>query len=233
MGEIYLIRHGQASFGTDNYDRLSELGRRQSLILGDYLSGLNVDFDCAYSGTLVRQVDTGRLVLSRCGAFSSADITAMPQFDEYPSDSVIQASARVMETDPEMRSHFRQYRTDRRSFQRVLEWAMLGWAAGAHSAPGLETWNDFAGRVRQGLRLVAEKNGRSKRVAVFTSGGSICAALSSALQLSPENSLRLAWVIRNTSVTVLKYNAERISLFSFNSVAHLEGEAEPGLVTYG
>ena len=29
MGTLYLVRHGQASFGSDHYDQLSELGRRQ------------------------------------------------------------------------------------------------------------------------------------------------------------------------------------------------------------
>jgi broad specificity phosphatase PhoE len=39
MGTLYLVRHGQASFGADDYDQLSELGRRQSVRLGEYLRG--------------------------------------------------------------------------------------------------------------------------------------------------------------------------------------------------
>ena len=37
MGTLYLVRHGQASFGEDDYDRLSPLGHRQAQQLGRYL----------------------------------------------------------------------------------------------------------------------------------------------------------------------------------------------------
>ncbi|EPM78754.1 hypothetical protein A249_34210, partial [Pseudomonas syringae pv. actinidiae ICMP 18804] len=40
MGSIYLIRHGQASFGADDYDVLSPVGIRQSRVLGAHLAGL-------------------------------------------------------------------------------------------------------------------------------------------------------------------------------------------------
>ena len=36
MGTLYLVRHGQASFGTDDYDLLSELGVRQCERLGEW-----------------------------------------------------------------------------------------------------------------------------------------------------------------------------------------------------
>ena len=37
MGTLYLVRHGQASFGADDYDQLSPLGRQQAVRLGEYL----------------------------------------------------------------------------------------------------------------------------------------------------------------------------------------------------
>ena len=58
MGTLYLVRHGQASFGADDYDRLSDLGARQSERLGQYLAGKGLTFDAALCGTLRRQVDT-------------------------------------------------------------------------------------------------------------------------------------------------------------------------------
>ena len=36
MGTLYLVRHGQASFGAADYDNLSELGHRQAVRLGEY-----------------------------------------------------------------------------------------------------------------------------------------------------------------------------------------------------
>jgi broad specificity phosphatase PhoE len=67
MAIIYLIRHGQASFGAEDYDRLSELGRRQSQVLGEYFRGAGVVFDAVYSGDLLRQRETARLALDLGG----------------------------------------------------------------------------------------------------------------------------------------------------------------------
>ena len=38
MGNLTLIRHGQASFGEKDYDNLSDLGRKQGHLLGEYLN---------------------------------------------------------------------------------------------------------------------------------------------------------------------------------------------------
>src|SRR2546421_7898786 len=57
MSSVYLVRHGQA--GTrDSYDSLSELGRRQSRLLGEYLLSQGIEFTAAYSGALLRQQQT-------------------------------------------------------------------------------------------------------------------------------------------------------------------------------
>ena len=58
MGTLYLVRHGQASFGADDYDVLSPLGQRQSARLGEYFNSKGVRFDAALTGTLNRQVQT-------------------------------------------------------------------------------------------------------------------------------------------------------------------------------
>ncbi|MEP6966362.1 MAG: histidine phosphatase family protein, partial [Polaromonas sp.] len=58
MGILYLVRHGQASFGADNYDLLSPLGRQQSVRLGEYFKSKGLHFDAAFTGTLNRQIQT-------------------------------------------------------------------------------------------------------------------------------------------------------------------------------
>jgi broad specificity phosphatase PhoE len=58
MGSLYLVRHGQASFGADNYDLLSPLGRQQSVRLGEYFRYKGIRFDAALTGTLTRQIQT-------------------------------------------------------------------------------------------------------------------------------------------------------------------------------
>ncbi|HEX5285614.1 MAG TPA: phosphoglycerate mutase family protein, partial [Polaromonas sp.] len=58
MGTLYLVRHGQASFGAEDYDVLSALGHQQSLRLGEYFKYKGVRFEAALTGTLTRQIQT-------------------------------------------------------------------------------------------------------------------------------------------------------------------------------
>ena len=58
MGTLYLVRHGQASFGAADYDQLSELGQRQSVRLGEYLANKGVTLDAVLTGTLRRHQQT-------------------------------------------------------------------------------------------------------------------------------------------------------------------------------
>ena len=53
MSELYLVRHGQASFGADNYDKLSPLGHKQSYVLGQYFKNKKIAFDRIITGDLV------------------------------------------------------------------------------------------------------------------------------------------------------------------------------------
>ena len=122
--------------------------------------------------------------------------------------------------------------TDRYAFQRVFEGALLRWISGRYPVPGVETWEEFTGRVRAGIERVIQENGRKKRIAVFTSGGAITAVMQMALGLSDEETLKLTLPIRNASVSTFLYDDERFSLSSFNSVAHLEFCGDPELLTY-
>ena len=73
MAELYLVRHGQASFGTDDYDRLSTLGEQQSVWLGEYLSERKIDFDHVIIGTQLRHRQTAEgicLGMGRAPAFA-------------------------------------------------------------------------------------------------------------------------------------------------------------------
>ncbi|HCT32614.1 MAG TPA: phosphoglycerate mutase, partial [Sulfitobacter sp.] len=58
MGELLVIRHGQASFGADNYDKLSDLGHRQSEAVGQLLRDTGWVPDRTITGTLTRQKET-------------------------------------------------------------------------------------------------------------------------------------------------------------------------------
>ena len=63
MAKLFVVRHGQASFGAEDYDALSDLGRQQARWLGDYFAERGIRFQRAMSGSLKRQRDTARELL--------------------------------------------------------------------------------------------------------------------------------------------------------------------------
>jgi broad specificity phosphatase PhoE len=234
MSEIFFIRHAQASFGAAEYDKISELGLSQAEILGEYFAKLGLKFDAVYSGSMERHIITARRVISRNPKGDGEyQLRVAGEFNEYDSSTVVksQISDMILE-DPPLSEALPRIYTDQRSFQRIFEKAVLRWISGKYDSPGLETWHAFTQRVRSGIRKVMDEHGQKKRLAVFTSGGPLSAALQMALGLSHEDTIRLSWQIRNASVSTFKYNAERISLLSFNSVAHLELKNDPSLLTY-
>ena len=88
MAAIYLIRHGQASFGSDDYDQLSQLGIRQAEVTGEYFRESGIFFDAAYSGDLKRQLDTAQLVLASQPAAFSTNIDS--RFNEIRNDEQLE-----------------------------------------------------------------------------------------------------------------------------------------------
>lgn len=228
---LHLVRHGQASFGQDNYDRLSDLGFKQARITGRHLRDLGLKLDAAYCGRLSRQVDTARAALACLD--SSPPLRELPEFDEYDSGPIIKALLPVMRQEvPELDAVTQDMFRDRKSFQLIYEAAMLRWISGRHDALVPESWSAFLGRVARGLERVRDENGRGRAVAIFTSGGPIAAVLRLALDLADERALRLTWVIKNASLSSFFYDDQRLTLSLFNSTAHLELAGEPGLVTY-
>src|ERR1700743_3002247 len=93
VGSIYLIRHGQASFGADDYDVLSPTGVRQAQILGQHLAELGLSFDRCLAGDLRRQQDTATLAMEQFAAVGMPvpPLEIDPAFNEFDADAVIRA----------------------------------------------------------------------------------------------------------------------------------------------
>lgn len=231
MSVIYLIRHGQASFGQANYDRLSDLGQRQAQITGAHLAQLGLSFDAAYCGSQARQADTAAAALAALPAAPA--LVRDPDFDEYDSAAIITALLPGMQADhPELAGRVAGMYSDRRAFQAVYESAMRRWITGRHPVGHVETWARFQARTGRALARVRAENGRGRTVAVFSSGGPISALVGLALGLEDAVALRLTWVLKNASISALFYDDERLTLTLFNSTAHLELAGQPGLITY-
>ena len=235
MSRIYMVRHGQASFGEKNYDRLSRKGREQSRLLAEYMIRTGMTFDAVYAGDMVRQKDTAGEILSvyRLQDRRLPDLNILSEFNEYSSRDIIMAHIHdAVGEDPALKADLKSIYDDKKAFQRVFEKIMMRWISGEADKPGVVRWQDFSDRVRSGLRRVMEDNGRGKTILICTSGGPISAAVQAALELSDEKALRIAWHIVNTSMTSFVYNDDRMALTSFNNDSHLALMNDAAWVTY-
>lgn len=230
-----MVRHGQASFGKENYDELSEKGRRQCSILAEHLIRTGLSFDAVYAGDMVRQQDTAREMIAgyRVHKRTLPALCTMREFNEYSSRDVIMAHIHdVTQEDPDLKADLERLYIDKKAFQRVFEKIMTHWISGDAEKPGVVRWQDFRERVQAGLRKVMAENGRKKNILICTSGGPISAVVQMALGLSDEKALRIAWHIVNTSVTTFVYDGDRMELTAFNNAAHLELLNDSGWITY-
>ena len=221
MGTLYLVRHGQASFGADDYDVLSELGYRQALRLGEYFKYKGMTFDAAFTGTLRRQIKTFEGIAEGMGLPMTA--AAFPGLNEYDSAAVIGAvHPHKLEkpTTPEMyRSHFR-----------LLKDGLAQWMAGVVSPKGMPDYPDFVAGVTDVLdhiRKTYEGN-----VLLVSSGGPISTAVGHVLGTSPEVTIEMNLRIRNASVTEFAFTPKRHMLVTYNTLPHLDAPEHAEWVTY-
>lgn len=231
MSTLYLVRHGQASFGTDDYDRLSAIGREQAQALGSYFAGLGERIDRIYSGSLRRQTETAQIIAA-AQASSPPPVSTEPAFNEYESDVILHTFANSLTPEQLTEAGWPQLKGDRRKFQFFLERAARAWVEAQIEAEGMTPWRGFHGRIITALEQIMRSEGRSKTLLVSTSGGVIGTLVAHVLGLSNHTGIELNWAIHNASITRLIYSAEKVSLSMFNGLPHLDRDGFRQLITY-
>jgi len=238
MALLTLVRHGQASFLQENYDQLSTLGEEQARILGGYWLRSGASFDQVYHGPACRHHGTGEIVAQvyRDAGASWPEVVTLPELDEYSGIAVVRTFLPgLMETHEDIRAMEAEFRQAGekdvafRLFDKLFARITRMWVNEELDSPEVEPWRDFTARVDRGIGKIRQEAGKNARIAVFTSGGVIAAAVRTALDLSPVKTLELSWTSRNASYTELLFSPERFSLSSFNNHPHLEDER---LLTY-
>jgi broad specificity phosphatase PhoE len=226
MGTLYLVRHGQASFGADDYDQLSDLGQRQAERLGRYWAERGLRFDAVLTGSLKRHAQTWQGIARGAGL----DLAPLvwPGLNEYDSEAVIRAvlpSRRDASlgdpTTPEgYRAHFR-----------LLRDGLAQWMAGTVSPEGMPDYTTFVHGVSSALDHVRAHHAGQK-VLMVTSGGPISTAVGHVLGLSPDATIELNMRIRNSAVTEFVFSPKRHTLLTYNTLPHLDGAEYAAWATY-
>ena len=234
MASIYLIRHGQASFGAENYDQLSPLGQRQADVTGEYCARVGLTFDAAYSGNLSRQQETGQRVLAGLG--NPCEITVDARFNEVNNDEQIEALLPLVKAaNPEIASVVDRGITSK-DYQKVIRAVFNAWVSPDCPDVGITSWSTYRDGVQTALNEVMTTVGSGKDTAIFTSGGTIATAVALVTGTAANGVYQFYEPIMNCSITRFIYNgAQQVSLSNFNDTAHLQMlsvELGEKLVTY-
>lgn len=221
MGTLYLVRHGQASFGEQDYDRLSALGHQQSVRLGQYWRERGMTFDAVLTGTLRRHAQTWAGIAE--GAGYRNEVLPWAGLDEYDSEAVIATihPHKLQKPDtPELyRHHFR-----------LLRDGLTQWMNGVVSPKGMPSYDDFLAGVTSALDHVRQNF--EGNVLIVSSGGPISTAVGHVLGTTPETTIELNLRIRNSAVTEFQFNPKRHTLLSYNTLPHLDQPELASWVTY-
>jgi broad specificity phosphatase PhoE len=229
MGVIYVVRHGQAAFGTENYDQLTEIGFAQTRLLGAYFAKRKIHFDAVFTGTLRRQIETADAILESHPEHSASAREIIPGLDEYKPEAILTAltgespvmtAAGAARRDPMVvREHFR-----------LLREALLAWAEDRTRPVDMMPFREFQdGAV--GALIEARQRFADGHVLVVSSGGAIGAMVAQVLNAPAATAVELNLRIRNSSLTEFASTPRRHHLVSFNGLPHLD-TGDPSLLTY-
>jgi broad specificity phosphatase PhoE len=221
MGTLYLVRHGQASFGADNYDQLSELGQRQSLRLGQYLAQKGLNFEAVLTGTLQRHAQTWAGIAQ--GAGLSLQPLLWPGLNEYDSHAVIAAVHPQPLPKPDTPELYRHH-------FRLLRDGLAQWMAGVLTPQGMPAYVDFVHGITSALEHIRQHH--SGNVLLVSSGGPIATAVGHILGTPPETTIELNMRIRNSAVTEFAFNPKRHMLLTYNTLPHLDHADYADWITY-
>jgi broad specificity phosphatase PhoE len=221
MGTLYLVRHGQASFGADDYDNLSPLGHKQSVRLGEYLAAKGLTFDAVLVGTLKRHAQT--LAGMQEGMKSDYKGMLWPGLNEYDSHAVISAIHPEPLAKPDSPERYRNH-------FRILRDALTQWMNGVTSPVGMPSYPDFQKGVTTALDHARQHH--AGNVLIVSSGGPISTAVGHILGTTPEMTIELNLRIRNTSITEFSFSPKRHTLVTYNTLPHLDSADYADWVTY-
>ncbi len=240
MKTILLARHGQASFGKDNYDKLSDLGIQQAQVLGQHFADNKRQIDHIVTGTLLRQRDTAKHF---CKPFlldsgSSIPVSTLAQLNEFDHEEVLLKYCHC-NTMADFRAKYADQNLSTQQLVSIFQQSMIRWHSGEHDQDYTESWSQFAQRSQEGLQQIIDNMQEGQTSLVFTSGGVIASIVSHLLpqpqgeQISQTDEQRQytyamnAFTINNqlvnTGITTVIINeqAKQGKLLTLNACDHL------------
>ncbi len=236
MAAIYLIRHGQASFGKADYDQLSDKGSKQAQILGKHWQALSAP-EKIFSGAMLRHAQTVEYFLSAYQQ-SNLNLTVHTHsgFNEFNHLDVLGQYKEQWQDPNEINAYIAEQQPDK-SFQQEFLKALKRWMSGDFDDHYQESWWQFKQRcvaalqdvINQAFNVYSVANAKkmepcqpTKNVFIFTSGGPISVLIQHVLSLNDQQCVLINQQLVNASVTKLLFSDSRLSVDYINNYSHLE-----------
>ena len=240
MTTILLARHGQASFGQENYDQLSKLGGIQAQMLGQHYASTQRRINAIFTGSLVRQQDSARHFWERYQSsvadtekpytpaidMNQPDSYVLPQFDEFNHKDVFVKSDPAFITRASIAAEIAKADVPMTRLAELFDNAMQRWHGVDYDQDYIESWSQFNERAKQALeqiriQVTTLNLNRDSTVLVFTSGGVIAAITSQLLQQGSQTAYQINKSLVNTGVTSITLKEQNSRLLSLNEYSHL------------
>jgi broad specificity phosphatase PhoE len=226
MSVIYLVRHGQASLFSADYDLLTPLGEEQANLLGASLNHRKFMPSAIVAGSLKRHLQTKDGYLA--AQTFEMESAVVPAWNEYDHTELLVKHNPVFTDFEAIGAHIIKSEVPLKELQKILNDAMWDWIQDKHSYT--KTWEQFKGGVWEALNELGSTLQKDQDAIVFTSGGPISVVMMKLLNLDTQAFFDLQQRIVNTSVTKVISSRNGLSLSTFNDYSHLEHNKL--LVTY-
>ena len=226
MAELYLVRHGQASFGEGEYDVLSDLGAQQSRWLGEYFAERYIGFDRVFTGSLRRQQETASAIARGMG--TEFTLEAHPGLNEYDFGALLNAllsGSQSNEPDPLL--------NDQKTFYRTLKKALIAWLNDELKGPLPETWAEYSERVSDVLHTIQTTAEKNSKVLVVSSGGPISYMVAKITQAPERQAIEFNLQLYNTGISRFFFNSDCLRMSGFNAIPHLDVPGRLQAISYG
>lgn len=227
MRSVLLIRHGQASFRSADYDRLSDVGEAQSRLLGTWLAACGAEPELVATGPRQRHRRTAELCLAAAGV--DKPLLHLDGLDEVDHLELLARLRPDLDGPEAIHRALKQTPDPYRAFQALFSDAIARWVDGRHDAEYTQSWPRFREQVEEAFRTLADHP--AKTIWAFTSGGPIAVLANSVTGAPAEQTFKLSWPLVNTGMTRLRLGKHGASLVTYNAWPHLERREDQHLVT--
>lgn len=231
MGDIYLVRHGQAQFGAEDYDALTDLGRQQCGMAGAHWHFI-APVQHFVRGGMVRHRQSAEAFAAAFDEWQTPLPEAVedPGWNEFDHEAVFAAAHPKLAAREALMAHLAGEVHPQRAFHALFEAAVHRWVGGGAPDDPMESYAEFEARVAAALDRLRARMGRGETAVVITSGGVITSVVRRLLDIPRERAFDINWSLVNSGVTRLRTSSKRVSLMTLNETPHLHGE--PDVLTW-